>query len=128
MKSEPNEDVLEWLDQQPPSSVWITAITVFEIEYGIRKLPRGKRRDNLKSSFKSLLSEDLEERILSFDEPSAFIAGELAAKLESKGRRADIRDLQIASIAKFRNATVATRNVKDFELVCGAVNPWEAGN
>ena len=44
MQRDPPEAVVAWLDDQPASSIWTTAVTVFEIEYGLRRLPEGRRR------------------------------------------------------------------------------------
>ena len=54
MRTEPNEAVLRWFDRQPASSVWTTSITVYEIEFGLRRLPEGKRREALELGFRDL--------------------------------------------------------------------------
>jgi predicted nucleic acid-binding protein len=127
MQREPTVEVVAWLDQQAVSSVWTTAVTVFEIEFGLRRLPEGKRRAALEEAFRALLTEELGNRILPFDAQAAIAGGTIAAELEGSGNHVEIRDLQIASIASVRNATVATRNVRHFERACSVVNPWEHG-
>ena len=125
MHSSPPEVVIAWLDRQPASSVWTTAVTVFEIEYGLRRLPEGKRRALLEGAFRAVMTEDLGERILSFDAKAALAAGAISAALEAEGRTVDVRDVQIAGIARAREAIVATRNVRHFERSCDVVNPWQ---
>ncbi len=125
MRNEPPEVVVTWLNRQPASSVWITAITVFEIQYGLRRLPEGKRRTALQDAFQSVLSEELGGRVVSFDVQAAVAAGAISAALEAEGRTVEIRDVQIAGIAQARKASVATRNVRHFEHCCTVVNPWE---
>jgi hypothetical protein len=44
MQRQPDPVVVAWLDRQPSESVWITAITVFEIQFGIELLAPGRRR------------------------------------------------------------------------------------
>jgi predicted nucleic acid-binding protein len=38
MKREPEQAVLEWLNGQPPESIWISSITVFEVRFGLEIL------------------------------------------------------------------------------------------
>lgn len=125
MQREPPAAVLEWLNRQPASSVWTTAITVFEVEYGLCRLPGGKRRAALEEAFRAVIAEDLEGRILSFDVAGALAAGAISAALVAEGETVEIRDVQIAGIARARQATVATRNVRHFERACVVINPWE---
>ncbi|HEY9279724.1 MAG TPA: PIN domain-containing protein, partial [Eoetvoesiella sp.] len=47
MRPAPNEQVLAWVDSQPVSELAITALTVAEILYGIKRLANGKRKENL---------------------------------------------------------------------------------
>jgi len=124
MRRDPPEVVVAWLDRQPARSIWTTAVTVFEIEYGLQRLPDGKRRRDLEKAFRAVIAEDLEGRVLPFDSQAAFTAGALAAEREAAGERPEVRDLQIAAIARARNATIATRNVKHFAGVCPVINPW----
>ena len=125
MRKAPDPPVIEWLDQQPAESIWITSITLFEVRLGFALLPKGRRRSALESAFEELLVEDLEGRILDFDRPAAEAAAALAAERQRQGRTVDIRDTQIAGVVLARRATFATRNVKHFsDLGADVVNPW----
>ena len=125
MRKAPDPPVIEWLDQQPAESIWITSITLFEARFGLALLPKGRRRSALESAFEELLVEDLEGRILDFDRPAAEAAAALAAERQRQGRTVDIRDTQIAGVVLARRATFATRNVKHFsDLGADVVNPW----
>jgi toxin FitB len=127
MQKVPDRSVVEWLDQQPAESVWITSITLFEARLGLALLANGRRRQALELAFEQLLAEDLEERVLDFDRSAAEAAAGLAAKRQRNGRTVDMRDTQIAGIAIARRATLATRNVKHFaDLTAEVVNPWES--
>ena len=125
MRTEPNEAVLRWFDRQPANSVWTTAVTIYEIEFGLRRLPEGRRRSNLEQGFRALVSEDLGGRILSLNAEAALAAGALGAGLQASGKMGDVRDLMIAGFARAWQASVATRNVGDFENACQVLNPWE---
>lgn len=126
MLRNPDQTVISWLDSQPAESIWTTSITVLEIRIGIELLdPR--RRDQLDESFTRLLREDLDGRVQSFDEAAAIAAGTIAAVRQRAGRPVEIRDVQIAGIASVRRASLATRNIRDFETIgIDVVNPWSA--
>ncbi len=44
MRVAPSKAVLKWLNDQDSSSLYISAVTIGEIEYGLRILLVGKRR------------------------------------------------------------------------------------
>ena len=125
MMSEPDSRVIAWLDQCPPESVWTTAVTVFEIRFGLEILATGRKRKRLEVAFELALRDDFQARVLSFDDSAAVAAARLAAQRRSEGKPVDIRDTQIAGIATVRRATLATRNTRHFEdLEVEVVNPW----
>ena len=114
-----------WLDSQPPESIWLTSITVFEVRFGLEILASGRRRRSLEQAFEKALEEDFEGRVIPFDEAAAQWAGRIAAKQRRLGRGIEIRDVQIAGIAAARKATIATRNVRHFEgLGPELIDPW----
>lgn len=123
MRQQPDAAVIDWLDQQPPESIWITSITLFEVEVGLALLPKGKRRQGLEAAFAQILQEDLENRVLAFDTAAAGLAARLAAKRQRSGAPVDMRDTQIAGIVLARRATLATRNTRHFDDV-PVINPW----
>lgn len=125
MRREPDGAVVEWLDSQPPESIWTTSVTVFEVLFGLGILAAGRRRRSLETTFRQALAEDLEGRVLPFDEPAADAAATIAAAGRREGRPVEIRDVQIAGIAASRRASLATRNLSHFEgLGLDLVDPW----
>ena len=125
MQSEPDTRVLSWLDQQPAESIWITSVTLFEARYGLAALPKGKRRASLQERFDQMIKEDLEERVLLFDQTAAEVSASLAANRKRAGRSVDMRDTFIAGIVLSRRATLATRNLRHFDdLLTEVVNPF----
>lgn len=127
MQSQPEAQVVAWLDKQPAESVWTTSITVFEVRYGLDLLPDGQRKTTLRERFAGLLQDDLENRVLVFDANAAAEAAALASVRKANGRPVDMRDTFIAGIAQARRATLATRNLRHFDdLSVLVVNPWES--
>jgi len=126
MRRRPDPVIVAWLDSQAPESLWTTAVTVFEIRYGIDLRPVGRRRRALEAAFDAMLSDDLASRVAAFDGTAAAEAAKLAAWRQPIGRSVDFRDTQIAGIALARRADVATGNVRHFEgLGLSIINPWE---
>ena len=127
MRTTPDALVVAWLDRQPAESVWITSITLFETRFGLALLPKGRRRQTLEAAFARLLDEDIENRVLDFDNAAATEAAMLAAERQKQGRPVDIRDTQIAGIALARRASLATRNVRHFQdLKVPVIDPWSS--
>jgi predicted nucleic acid-binding protein len=125
MRQVPDNDVVRWLDRQPRTSVWTTAINVFEIRFGLQVMAIGKRRSVLMAAFERVLTDMIQQRVAHFDSAAAQHAADLMAARQKKGRSGELRDTMIAGIALATHATLATRNVKHFEVAsCLLVNPW----
>jgi predicted nucleic acid-binding protein len=119
--------IVAWLDRQPRMSVWTTAITAFEIRYGLLSMPSGRRRTEREMAFVRVLEEKLERRVLPFDHAAAEEAAALMETRRRRGRAGDSRDTMIAGIVLAQNATLATRNVRHFDdLDVPVVDPWRA--
>lgn len=117
--------IVAWLDRQPPQSLWLTAITVFEVAFGLNILAPGRRRDQLEDAFRRAIDDDFEGRALPFDGDAARESALIAARQRQAGRTVEIRDVQIAGIAAARGASVATRNTRHFEATgIQLINPW----
>jgi predicted nucleic acid-binding protein len=124
MKVPTDRIVLEWFGRQPRSSIWTTAVTVFEIRFGLHIMERGRRRTLLVDAFEAALVM-MGGRIASFDAAAAHEAAELMAARQKRGTPVDMRDTMIAGIALAQKATLATRNTAHFEdLSVPVVNPW----
>jgi toxin FitB len=110
---------------QPLTNLFTTTITQAEILYGIALLTSGKRQTELSQAAQLMFAEDFAGRILPFDETAAIAFARIAAERRRMGKPISQADAQIASICYTRQATLATRNVSDFEG-CGItiVNPW----
>lgn len=127
LRQQPDDGVLSWINRQPPESVWTTAVTVFEVRLGLEILEPGRRRHALEDAFVQMLMDDLDGRVLPFDDVAAEAAGKFAAERRRLGRSIEIRDAQIAGIAIARKAAIATRNVRHFEgSGVSLINPWAA--
>jgi toxin FitB len=126
MRPETAPPVLDWLDTQPIESIWTTAITLFEIRYGLSVLVEGHRRRALEDNFERVLQEGLAERVSNFDTAAPMMAGDVMARMRQQGWGIELRDLQIAGIVAARRATLATGNIKHFTHAgIQLINPWD---
>ena len=117
--------VVAWLDRQPRSSIWITSVTILEIQFGLQILPKGKRRTQLINAFDIILAEEIGQRVSPFDTAAALQAARLMASRRKNGRPIELRDTMIAGIALACHATLATRNTPHFaDLSVPVINPW----
>ena len=127
MLREPDVVVASWLDRQARTSVWTTAVTIFEIRYGLAAMPAGRRRTERYALFERLVEEKLERRVLPFDHAAAEEAALLMDGRRRVGRPGELRDTMIAGIALAQRATLATRNARHFDdLSVPIVDPWGA--
>lgn len=126
MRPHPSPRVVAWMEQQPGAQLAVTAITEAEIFYGLELLPAGKRRDRLLAAAGAMFAEDFEGQALAFDGEAARMFAKIASDRRAKGKPISLADAQIAAIARLHKATLATRNVADFQA-CGIslVNPWD---
>jgi predicted nucleic acid-binding protein len=125
LRPSPEPSVLVWLAKQPRASLFTTTVTQGEILYGIRLLADGKRRRGLWDAAKKIFSEDFAGQVLSFDSDAADMYAEIAATRRLAGKPISQIDAIIVGITRSRGASLATRNLSDFED-CGIdiINPW----
>lgn len=126
MRSAPDDRVATWVDQFPAGDVFITAVTAAELQYGVARLPDGRRKTVLAIQVAELLAEDFGSQILPFGVNAAAHYAQIAAMREQEGRPISMADAQIAAICRHHNAELATRNIKDFADTGVSVHdPWE---
>lgn len=115
--------VAAWAASVPKGSLFLSAITIMEIEMGILQI---ERRDPKQGAlfrfwFNTHVLSVFPDRILWFDTAVA----RCCAKLHVPDRRSE-RDAMIAATALVHGMTVVTRNVDDFKLTgVDVLNPWE---
>jgi predicted nucleic acid-binding protein len=127
LRPTPEPRVEAWLAARDGLDIYLTAISEAELRYGVAIMENGKRRDVLSEAIDRILRDDMAGRVLAFDSAAAEAYAAIAASRRAAGRPIAQADCQIAAIARVRGATVATRNIADFEG-CGidVINPWAA--
>lgn len=125
IRKSPSAPVLKWIDNQDEASLYLSVLTIGELEKGIARLPASVRRNRLLSWVRRDLVERFGGRLLPIDTRTATRWGAVTGESEKRGRPLPVIDCLIAATALVHGFAVATRNVEDFER-CGAtcVNPW----
>jgi hypothetical protein len=122
----PDPGVLTWLDSLPAEDTSITAITAAELLYGVRRLPDGRRKDELSGAVSALIDIDFRDRVEPFEVLAADQYADVVATRAQAGRPISSSDAQIAAMCRARNATLATRNTADFTGTgVNLINPWK---
>lgn len=119
--------VERWFSLTDINSTFICGPVLMELAFGAEhhRLKSGSSRyiDSLDK-----LRAEYANRILVLDATSSELAGRVRARRESHGRQLSIGDAMIASICLVNGATLATRNIRDFDgLDLKLVNPFETG-
>jgi toxin FitB len=125
-RRQPEEKVLGWIDQIDEEKLFISVITIGEVQHGIERLPASHRKTELLVWLNNALIDRFQTRILPLDTPTMFLWGSLAARMHQAGRPMGLMDSLMIATALHNNLVIATRNTSDF-LPCGVqvINPWE---
>lgn len=122
LRARPHGGVLDWIAAQEDMAT--TAITVAELLSGARRLPQGRRRNDLLDAIERTLGA-FPDNLLPYDEAAARLYAEMQEVRRSTGVPLGVEEGMIAAICSSRSLTLATRNIKDFEgLGIRLVDPW----
>jgi toxin FitB len=125
-RRQPNDHVIHWLDNVDESKLFLSVITIGEIQHGIERLPDSRRKNELLTWLNDELVDRFNGRILDLDVATLLLWGSLTARIEASGKPMSVMDSLIAASALHNKLTLVTRNTSDF-LPCGIqlINPWE---
>jgi len=122
---QPQERVVQWVDAQEPTRLYLSVITIGEIQKGITKLPASARKETLHAWLQSDLLLRFDGRILELSVAAMLRWGSLTGRLEQEGRPLSALDGLIAALALHSGYTLVTRNEQDFkDTGVPVINPW----
>lgn len=123
---EPNSKVISWLDLMDESLLFLSVITLGEIQSGVMRLGESKRKNELMVWMNLGVTERFKQRVLPITNQTMLTWGTLTARLERNGNPIPVMDSLIAATVIEHNLILVTRNTGDF-LQCGfqMINPWE---
>ena len=125
IKNKAQRSVLDWVEGCDEQSLFLSVLTLGELQKGVAKLPPSKKKEFLQSWISSDLIQRFRGRILSVDEEVALVWGRIQGEAERRGRPMPAIDGLIAATALAHQLTVVTRNSSDMEQSRVSVfNPW----
>jgi predicted nucleic acid-binding protein len=126
MKPRCHQVVAAFIDGQPLDELFLPSLVVAELRYGVRRLPEGRRRNDIETSFEAFLAVGFASRILVFDAACAAAYAVVRTARERAGRPVQIQDALIGGMAVAHGAILATRNTADFDgYGLSLVDPWQ---
>jgi predicted nucleic acid-binding protein len=128
VKPRPDAGVLAWLEEADEARLYLSVVTLGELEKGIARLPASARRSRIERWVRRELIARFEGRLIDVDRAVAERWGAISGASEARGAPLPVIDALIAASALTQGLEVVTRNTADLER-CGArcVNPWREG-
>jgi len=126
VKKKPSRKVLQWIQGCEEDAIYISVLTIGEIQKGIAKLADSQRKTKIQHWLDHDLHNRFSGRIIPITEEIASTWGLIVAKAEAEGKPIPSVDSLIAATAISHNLTVITRNIQDM-VGTGAriLNPWQ---
>lgn len=117
----PNASVLEFVSTAP--EVMVSSILFHELTFGLECAPETQKRRL--TIFVQEIRDRFADRAIAIDVPIAETAARLRAFSKRQGRVLTVADSLIAGTAMVHDATLVTRNIKDFDnLNIALFNPF----
>ncbi|MEO6076586.1 MAG: type II toxin-antitoxin system VapC family toxin [Dokdonella sp.] len=119
-------DVLSWLDARAPESLYLSVVTLGEIEQGISQLGSNRKSRELLRWLHDIVVPLFESRTLDIDARIAGRWGRALGAAKRKGRALPLIDTLLAVTAQEHDLVLVTRNTKDFsDIDVELFNPWQ---
>jgi toxin FitB len=125
-RHQPDEKVIRWVDSITENRLFLSVISIGEIQHGIERLPDSHRKTELLVWLNNGLIQRFDRRLLPLETQTMLVWGALIARMERSGKPMPVMDSLITATAIQNNLIIVTRNVADF-TDCGVqlINPWE---
>ena len=126
VKPAPSAAVLAWLRDTEEETLFLSVLTVGELEKGIARSVDAARKAKLTAWVRRDLAERFRHRVLPIDVAVAARWGTVVGESEARGAPLPVIDSLLAATGLEHDLTIVTRNITDFER-CGArcLNPWQ---
>jgi len=126
IKPKADKRVLKWISSVPEERLYLSVLTLGELQKGIVKLGIGERKNKLLRWLDEDVRQRFEGKILPLDEETMLQWGKLAGEGERNGKPLPLIDSFLAASAIVNHMTLVTRNVIDMQgLGVEILNPWE---
>ncbi|OWT56192.1 type II toxin-antitoxin system VapC family toxin [Candidimonas nitroreducens] len=123
-KAQPAPQVVAWMGAQMIETLYLSAITVAELRFGLAAMPQGKRRATYLELLERKVIPAFAGRVLPFGLDASRAYAELMAAARVAGNAIGKADGYIAASAATRAYTVATRDISPVEATgLAIINP-----
>lgn len=124
--SSPNPSVIDWFQTHQSDPLYLSVITIGEIQQGIARLPSSKKQQQLTAWLNETLLVVYSDWIIPIDNIIMLQWGTLTGELIQQGRKIPVMDAIIAATCLRHNLVLVTRNTSDFiHTGLQLINPWE---
>ena len=121
----PSAKVLEWLDAQDESKLYLSVLSLGEIRKEIIRLESSRKRAELEKWLEQLRMR-FSRRILPLSEKTFLVWGKMYGEFERKGIARPAFDSLLEATALENDMIFITRNVKNFyNSQVTILNPWK---
>lgn len=126
MRPMPNQNVVDWLNQQDMQTLYLTAVSLAELRFGIALLSDGKTKTDLSDRLERMLASVFPNRIIPFTTEAAKAFAERMVGARRKGRAVGFQDGMIAASVAAKGFTIATRDTAPFlAMDVPFINPFD---
>jgi len=126
INTSPNKKVISFINTLNENSIYLSVITIGEINFGIHKLKSGKKKEELLLWLHTDLLSRFKNRIIEVDTQTMLTWGKINNELKSIGNPMPIMDSLIGATCISKNMILITRNEKDFiNLDIDIINPFK---
>ena len=123
-KPKPKQSVLDWFDGVDEHGLYVSALTIGELCYGIALLPDNEKKKDLETWLESI-EASFAELIIPVNAEVAKKWGDMHASAQAKGHNISVLDGLLAATCSTYKLTLVTRNEKDFTAAgIEILNPW----
>ena len=127
-KPQPSPNVLAWLNAQEETALFLSVLTLGELQKGIEKLPSSRRRTALQAWLDQDMRARFAGRLLPVSEDISLAWGKLQGEAERHGQTLPAIDALLGATALVHGLVVVTRNEQDIGRTgVRVVDPWTAG-
>ena len=124
-RPEPNKQVVEWVLNENETKFYVSVLTFGELHKGIEKLPKSKKKEELRIWVENELTNRFQNRIIGIDMRVSTTWGKILCITEKKGKPMPAIDSLIAATGIAYDLTIVTRNLADMEQSgVKLLNPW----
>ena len=124
-KSKPNQKVVDWILSENETNFYISVLTFGELHKGIEKLPKSKKKEDLRAWVENDLRNRFANHIVEIDMQVSIVWGKIVGLAEKMGSPMPAIDSLIAATGIAHDLTVVTRNISDMEQSgVKLINPW----